>query len=130
MPWDLRWADNKDLEFSPSLDIALTSGEDLIQQRILLRLIMMRGWIYDTSGELGSNLWQNFSQSTSRAAENIPAMVLEALSPMEKEITIQDVIITNPPNMHDEKTLMVIVEYTRNNNQNLPSSQRVTFQLS
>jgi hypothetical protein len=129
MPWDLRWKDSKDLEFSPSMDIALTSGEDLIEQRILLRLIMMRGWIYDTTGELGSNLWTGLAKPTVQTAQEIPALVLEALSPMEAEISIDDVTVT-PTTGGSETSLLVVVDYSPKNNLGNPTRQRITFPLT
>lgn len=108
------------------MDIGLTTGEDLIQQRILLRLIMMRGWIYDTTGELGSNLWSSMDQPTIIAAQDIPSLVLEALAPMDREITVTNVVVTE---LASESSVIVIVEYTRTGTTNIPTVQRITFPL-
>ena len=116
----------KDLEFAPNMDVALSSGEDLIEQRILVRLIMMRGWIYDTTGELGSNLYSSLSETGPQAIEDIPALVLEALSPMNKEIIVNDVLVAESPN---EASLLVTVEYSRVGSNAAARTSRISFPL-
>jgi phage gp46-like protein len=129
MPWDLKWHEFKDLEFSPSADIVIVGGDELVHQRIMVRLIMMRGWIYDSTGDLGSNLYGILSDTAERAIQDIPALVLEALAPMNDEITVMDVLVTNVNEASG--SLQVIVEYRKNNLLANPSSvQRLVFPLS
>lgn len=127
MPWDILWkGETNDLEFAPNMDLSIVGGDDLIQQRMLVRLRMMRGWIYDSTGELGSNLYTQLSQSPDRALESIPALVFEALSPMSHEITVEDVLVHQVGNT----AIQVIVEYRITRGFTTPSPLSVTFPLT
>lgn len=128
MPWDLRRNSLGDLDFSPSFDIAITGGVELIQQRIILRLQMMRGWIYDETGELGSRLFTALAETSAQAIQSIPALVLEALAPMENEIVVDDVIVQEKAT--DSRALEVIVDYRLTTGFSTQAPLRVVFPLS
>lgn len=128
MPWDLNFYESRDLEFAPSMDLSIVGGDDLLEQRILVRLLMMRGWIYDPSGELGSNLFTALAQTVETGADSIPALVLEALSPISDEIVVTDVIVRQP--ITNSHAFEVIVEYHKTSDLASPSVQRVVFPLA
>lgn len=128
MGWDLVWHRHKDLEFSANMDVAIIGGDELLQQRIVLRLIMMRGWIYDTTGELGSNLHTALDDQMNKDFDALPALVLQALDPISSEITVTDVIIRESPT--DSRAVEAIVEYVKNSQLGAPgSTQTVVFPL-
>lgn len=78
--------------FSGNRDLQGVSGIALIEQRMRLRLRMMRGqWQFDISGTLGSRLYTLPGKSPDEAAAQAQMYVREALRDMT-EIAIDDVI--------------------------------------
>ena len=124
----MRWDESGDVEFSNSLDLAITAGQNLIQQRIMVRLKMMRGWIYDRTGTLGSRLNISLSEPITEGLDDIPGLVLEALDPMSNEILVEDISVQQSDS--DPKTVVVIVSYHLLNSQPAPVTQTVTFPLT
>lgn len=106
MAWDLAISENGDLIISGHRDLLGRSGQDLIEQRIRLRLSIRRGsWIYDTDGTLGSNLFQLINMPPDRAQQAARAFVNEALRGMN-EIVVDDVDVT-----YDSHSVTLIVNY-------------------
>jgi phage gp46-like protein len=100
-----------------------------VQQRILLRLQMMRGWIYDDRGDLGSRLFESMSNTVDANYDAIPPLVLEALEPMVDEIVVDDIFVTADP--QDSKSLQVVIEYHLIVGGTLPqAASTVTFPLT
>lgn len=93
MPFDLALSPNGDLIIAGNRDLLGVSGTALIEQRIRVRLRMMRGqWQYDPSGNLGSQLFTLAGKSPEIVQSHAPAYVREALRDME-EIQIDDVSV-------------------------------------
>lgn len=91
MSWDLAISEHGDFIFNANRDLAGVSGTDLIEQRMKIRMRLMRGsWTYDEAGTLGSNLRSLVGMAPDRAATVAPALVREALRPMD-EIVVDDV---------------------------------------
>jgi hypothetical protein len=85
VPYDIAMSEHGDLVVSGSRDLAGISGTDLIEQRIRTRLRIRRGsWVYDTEGDLGSNLERVINQEPTQAERSIQNYVREALEPMEE----------------------------------------------
>lgn len=128
MPWDIRWRPDGDIDFAPNLDLAPIGGAELIQQRMMVRLRMMRGWIYDTTGELGSRLGVALGESVSHGLDSIPPLVLEALDPMSNEISVEDILVK--PSKRDSRSMEVIIQYRLITGvQTTPSPLSLTFPL-
>jgi hypothetical protein len=107
MAYDLALSPHGDLILAGNRDLAGISGEDLVNQRITIRLISHRGsWLYDFEQTFGSDLYQTFGKSPDAALE-VDARVRDALRPMG-DIEIQDIL-----SFYDEdtKSLVVKVEY-------------------
>jgi phage gp46-like protein len=112
MPWDLKISRLNDLLFSPSRDWQTVVGADLLEQRIMLRLKMRRGsWIFDDTKQLGSNLHFAAAMTQPQALEEIEALVLEALEPINEEITV--LAVEARSSATDESAIEVVVEYQR-----------------
>lgn len=83
-----------DWVFAANADFQGVSGLDVVQQRILTRLRMVRGWELDpTNGTLGSRLTADLRLPRGRAVRELPLAVREALAPMD-DISVQDVVVT------------------------------------
>lgn len=110
MSWDLAISENGDLIVSGHGDLLGRTGEDLIEQRIRVRLTVFRGgWVYDTRKTLGSNLHRLIGMSPTEAASSAPQLVREALRDMDEEITVEDIdVITT------SKDISLIIHYRIN----------------
>lgn len=108
MSWDLALeGESGDLIFSPTLDLLGSTGEGLTKQRILLRCRIPRGvWAYDETGELGSRLAEISRNPGPVQLANAPALVREALAPMD-DISVDSVQATTDEN----NRLVVAVSY-------------------
>lgn len=96
MPVDLAIDLNSgDLLIAPNNDAEIRSGQDLVNQRIRVRLKIWRGqWTLDpTNGTLGSGLRDALRLPMNMALQAIPLLVREALTPME-DILVTDVEAT------------------------------------
>lgn len=94
MAWDLAVSENGDFVFAAHRDLAGVSGTDLIEQRIRLRLRIVRGsWVFDTDKTLGSYLHQLVGMNPVKASGLAPAYVREALRTMT-EISVDDVLLS------------------------------------
>lgn len=91
MSFDLALSEEGDLLISGHGDLLGKSGQDLIEQRMLIRLRVQRGaWIYDDNKDFGSNLDRLVGSSTADAGTAAIAFVREALRPMD-EISVDGV---------------------------------------
>jgi len=107
MSYDLAISEHGDLILGGNRDLAGVSGEDLLDQRIAIRLVVHRGsWFYDTDGTFGSDLYQVIGQSPDSALA-IDARVRDALRDMS-DISIENIDAEYDP---DGKSLIVTVEY-------------------
>src|ERR1051326_1570440 len=107
MAYDLKISQYGDLLFGGNRDLQGTSGLDLIEQRIWLRLKIARGsWVYDEDGTLGSQLFLAMRQPPAQAAAAIPMYVREALREIS-EIIVDDVVIEQT----DLNELTLTVQY-------------------
>jgi phage gp46-like protein len=109
MSWDLALdGDSGDVIFSPTLDLLGATGDGLTKQRILLRCKIPRGsWVYDEDKTLGSRLYQISSTPSAQQIVQAPALVREALEPME------DIAIVGVEATFDENNqIAVVVDFT------------------
>lgn len=91
MSWDLALV-NGDLVFAANRDLAGISGTDLLEQRMKTRLRVLRAsWVYDRDGTFGSNLHRLIGMAPEAANTAVIAYVREALRPMDKEISIEEI---------------------------------------
>lgn len=98
MAWDLAISEHGDLIFGANRDLAGVSGINLIEQRMKIRLKLQRGsWVFDDTETLGGNLHILIGQAPDKAAQAAPALVREALRPME-EINVDDVLVDTTNN--------------------------------
>lgn len=84
MPVDFAMTDHGDWLFNSSGDLQAIEGAGLIRQRIVTRLKIPRGtWIFDDTGNLGSDLALAVNQPTiEKAAEAAKGHIGKALMPM------------------------------------------------
>src|SRR5262245_49402333 len=109
MPHDLAISDHNDLIFSANRDLAMVFGTDLIEQRIRLRLKIIRGqWIYDETKTLGSELRQILHEARQKDGAKVEALVRAALVPI-KDVHIGAIDIFQG---ESERELMVRVNYS------------------
>lgn len=107
--YDLALSDHGDLILAGSRDLAGTSGTDLLDQRIVIRLRIHRdSWYFDRDGTLGSFLYRVLGRDPQSALE-IDSYVREALRPMT-EITVEEVQADWD---EDQKSILVNVLYTQ-----------------
>lgn len=93
MAYDLALSENGDLIFAANRDLQGVSGIALVEQRIRLRLRMMRGqWQFDTEARLGSRLYTLPGKPIEDATPQAQVFVREALRDMD-DISIDDVVI-------------------------------------
>jgi hypothetical protein len=105
--WDLALSENGDLMFSPTRDLLGTTADELTKQRILVRCRIPRGsWAYDATGTLGSRLAASSRNPHASQLQQAPALVREALAPMD-DIQIEDVQVSTDEN----NRLMVAVNF-------------------
>lgn len=108
MAYDLVISEHGDLIVAGNRDLAGVSGIDLINQRIMIRLIVHRGaWFYDPDAEFGSELWQVLGRGPDASFE-IDARVREALGDMN-DIAVSEVAGTF---LDDENSILVNVTYS------------------
>jgi hypothetical protein len=92
MAWDLAIADNGDIMLAANSDLGGKSGTDLLEQRMAIRMKLIRGsWVYDEAETLGSMLHTLIGLPPDKASATAPALVREALRAMSDEITVDDV---------------------------------------
>jgi hypothetical protein len=109
MSFDLAISEHGDLVLSGNRDLSGISGEDLLNQRIMLRLRLHRGtWFYDEQGTLGSNLHKVMINSADKDLQ-IEGRVQEALAEMADEI---DIIQVDSKYREDEKSVFVSLVYS------------------
>jgi hypothetical protein len=77
----------------------------------MLRLRMKRGsWIFDDARQLGSNLDFALRMNQPNALEQLEALILEALEPINDEITVGDI---ETAVSDDERSINVTIKYER-----------------
>lgn len=107
LPWDLAISEFGDLIFSGHGDLLGRSGQDLIEQRIRLRLMIQRGgWVYDTEKRLGSNLFRLINTPSGAIKQSAVQIVREALRGLD-EITVEDVNVS----IDDSGSLVLVIYY-------------------
>jgi hypothetical protein len=121
VPWDLMITNYNDVLFGPNRDWQPVTGEALLQQRIMLRLRMMRGsWILDDTGSLGGNLHFALQMQQPIGIEELDTLVAEALQPMDDEIVVSDIEVK--PSETDVHAVDLLIKYQRI----LPPESQVT----
>lgn len=132
MPLDLAISEFNDLLFTANNDLGLVFGPSLIEQRIRLRLKIIRGsWIYDTNKTLGSDLRQILHETQQSAASKVEPLVRQALLPM-KDIRVEGVDVFQGVT---EREIMIRVNYSQTPSPGVtpgfqPTVQQVEFPLS
>jgi hypothetical protein len=96
LAWDIQIENEVgDIVFTPAHDIAGVGGEALLRQRVSMRCKIPRGtYLYDTDGDLGSDLHLVPRSPSPAQQEMARAAITEALEPMRDEIVIRDIEIT------------------------------------
>lgn len=108
MSFDLAISPHGDLIMGSNRDLGGVSGDDLISQRISVRLLVHRAaWYFDEDGTFGSTLYEVMGKSADSAIE-IDARVREALEPMG-DINVENTVWAYDA---DQKSLFVKVEYS------------------
>lgn len=80
-----------DLVWNSIRDLAGVEAENLIQQRIHTRLVIVRGsFIYDRTGTLGSRLTTMLASGVPQTDSSLKMLIQEALQPMD-DINITDI---------------------------------------
>lgn len=99
-----------DLAASPSNDLLLVSGIDVVRQRIRTRLKIQLGtWtINDDTEQIGSTLDALLRLPVFRVIDELPLVVKEALAPMS-DIRVIEVDVAPDPN--DPKAVGFTVSY-------------------
>lgn len=113
---DLAIDNNGDLVFAGNRDLLIVEGQEQVEQRIRMRLLMPQGtFVYDSEEMIGSDISGPDLASTlrrlptdDRIYDDLALRVQEALAPME-DIMVSDVRITASP---DNRQLTVDVLYT------------------
>ncbi len=105
-----------DFIFSPSNDIAGVQGDQLLIQRVHVRLMIERGsFPYDPSdGLLGSRLRTLLRVPTQRALREAQLMIEEALAPMT-DITVTNVSVE--VNKENPREVDIHITFRDNENQ-------------
>lgn len=107
-----------DWEFNGLRDLAGVEAEQLIQQRVHVRLKVIRGtFMYDRTGTLGSRLVNLLNLDVPHGVEQIESIIREALAPMQ-DITITGITVNyagdksqNHPVL-DPRMVKATIEYT------------------
>lgn len=108
MAWDLKLSKYGDLLFAANRDVVTTSGGDLLQQRVFLRLKIARGsWVFDEEGDLGSQLDLALQVQKPEGMLAIPSLVNDALEPISEEIQLVDVEVRESST--DERAIDLIL---------------------
>lgn len=129
MPHDLAISEHNDLIFAANNDLAMVFGTDLIEQRIRLRLKMIRGqWIYDEKKTLGSDL-RSILHSP-HAPLKTEAIVRAALADM-KDIKIGNVdVLLSGEDGESGRQIVIRVNYVQVPSPGvIPGTQATTFQV-
>jgi hypothetical protein len=88
--FDLAIDPNGDLVFAGNLDLMGATGDEVYEQRVVIRLKIPKGsWIYDIEGTLGSQLREIIRNARSYSADRASTYVMDALSPAS------DIAVTN-----------------------------------
>jgi len=95
-----------DLVFTPNLDFQGMRGEQVVAQRIMLRLMVERGWDGDTSDALGSRLKDALHLPRDRALRELRLYIEEALAPMD-DISIINVSVES----ENVRSVTVVITY-------------------
>lgn len=105
--WDLKISEHGDLVFAAGRDFEFVEGPALLNQRIINRLRIKRGsWIFNRDSSLGSDLDSVIGLPKSQQIENVPNLIDNALEPMNEEINVVSVEVTE-----ELSGLIAIVEY-------------------
>jgi hypothetical protein len=108
LSYDLAISPHGDLIMAGNRDLGGVSGDDLVSQRITVRLTVHRAaWYFDEDGTFGSTLYEVMGKPAGEAIE-IDSRVREALEPMG-DINIENTVWVYDP---DQKSLVVKVEYS------------------
>jgi hypothetical protein len=92
--FDLKLDTNGDLVFGGNLDLLGATGDQIYEQRVIVRLKIPRGlWVYDINGTLGSQLREIIRNARSYSADRARTYVMDALSPAG-DISVREVEIT------------------------------------
>lgn len=120
--------------FTGSRDIQGVAGDQVVQQRIITRLKIIRGsWPLDpTNGLLGSRLSDALHLPRQRAFNEIQLWVEEALSPM-RDVSLIEVFADEVA--ADSRAMKVTIKYQILNVDNidlgdLQAAESVTFELA
>lgn len=91
--FDLKIDQNGDLAFAGNLDLMGAVGDQVSEQRVIVRLKIPKGtWIYDIEGTLGSQLREIIRNARSYTADRARTYVMDALSPAS-DISVAEVQI-------------------------------------
>ena len=92
--FDLAIDPNGDLVFAGNLDLQGATGDQVAEQRVIIRLKIPRGsWIYDIDGTLGSQLREIIRNARSYSVDRARTYVMDALKDAG-DIAVSDVEIT------------------------------------
>jgi phage gp46-like protein len=91
--FDLKIDQNGDLAFAGNLDLMGAVGDQVPEQRVIVRLKIPKGtWIYDLEGTLGSQLREIIRNARSYTADRARTYVMDALAPAS-DISVAEVQI-------------------------------------
>lgn len=121
---------NRDLTLSPVSDLAIAQGDDLVRQRVLIRLIVERGTFeYDPTGTLGSRIMLLARATGINVFQAVDQAVREALEPMA-DIRVVAVnaayALMSDDVTEDKRTIRVEVRYVMVENQASPGDEQTT----
>jgi hypothetical protein len=119
--------------FSSNTDLQAVVGDQVVQQRIMTRVKMSRGWLLDpTRGSLGSLIRTSASRlSKERALNEVPLMIKEALAPMD-DIELRSVVaLENPDDIHSLiiEILYVTIDPTSTVNVDSQITESLAFEV-
>lgn len=92
--FDLKIDTNGDLVFAGNLDLMGATGDEVAEQRVVVRLKIPKGsWLYDINGTLGSELREIIRNARSYSSDRARTYVMDALS-HASDIAVANVQIT------------------------------------
>jgi hypothetical protein len=95
--------------FTANRDLQVVSANELIKQRIWVRVKIEKGWILDfTGGTLGSRTKSGLRLTSERILDELPLMIEEAVQPMD-DIALRRVWTEISPD--DPRAAVVHIEY-------------------
>lgn len=102
--------------FDSRRDLQSVEAENLIQQRVHVRLMVERGeFIYDRSGSLGSRLRSVLGMGLPRGGPALEMLIREALEPMD-DIAISDITVYSygdgSGKVTDPRSLLAQIKYS------------------